>query len=343
MHNQQNTLRIQGPANIDAIASKYLSKSTMNSFKHVLNWLVLPGMRWSWSEAVTLWTIPANIDDLRSALSNRRPGKAVDVVLAENLVLRKTHKLPRKARGQASKVLDLRSDALGKASQSSLIGASVLVKRGANEDVYEQFLVRTSDLDVLQRLCLEADVPLRSVSVEADGTHAFFLNAVAEIDRPISRWWGVTTMLAVAICLVSIFMEASAANEKRRQLDLMRAELSELQSELDIAASAGDTKLVEHQRLTNLVQKMSEHQRITRHLSMLTSALPDDVWLSEFVALNNQIRMAGVSSIDPISIIAALEAEEWIASVSLARPVRKDGLTQLSNFELLLDIESGSM
>ncbi|MDX8355270.1 hypothetical protein SLH47_23120 [Cognatiyoonia sp. IB215182] len=265
----------------------------------------------------------------------------MDIILSGSVVLNKTHKLPKKARKQASKILELRADALRGSSQNELHSTSILTEKGRNDDTYTQILVREADLHKLEQLCHAAERRLRIVSTEVGSKRVKIQDHTGQTDRPIRYWWAAFGTFTVITLSGLLWHEMRLLNDKKQQLALLRSQLSTVQQELDDVANINSVHAAEVERLDGLLAALRS-QQTTDLLANLTQAVSAETWVAEFVLLNNQLRISGQSQLDPISVIATLEDQDWTRAVTLARPVRTDRQTQLSSFDVSIDLQVGA-
>lgn len=312
----------------------------MHMLKQFLNRLLLPGFSSSWSQSVYIQTAPKSVEDLQRALRDSKPGHPVDIFLKDSLILKKSHRLPKKARRQSANILKLRAKALSTISKTELVAVYERSASSKDEDTYLQFLTRKDDINTIRYLFTQLSFPVRSIAYESNARYLLFWDNRDKVDRTFYRWWLATAVFAMIVCGYFLANEMSLKAQLSKQLEVVQIELNELQQAVNVASSRRDGASEQSARAEAVLEDISSYQLSTVLLHNLTTQLPTEAWITELTIEDaRSIHISGTTTMDPIDIIARLESANWIANLALVHPFRTDNRTGQSNFELLLEVD----
>ena len=155
------------------------------------------------------------------------------------------------------------------------------------------------------------------------------------------RLWTNITLTLLALCflvsaqLFSLHLKQerlTAGEEKTSQLQRSTADIIELKKKVEEAEQA--SYFVMEQRLSN--------QSITQVLYRLTQVLPDNTYLRQLQAKNNQIELDGLST-SAASLVPLLEKSPWFYNTTLKASITKDRNTDKERYKIKVNVDLNAL
>lgn len=303
----------------------------LTSFRGVAQFMVLPGLRFKWSDPLVVDSLPGNREEFVAMLPRRN---RIDLILGSGMSLEKTHELPSRARKQSSSILALRANALGDAAGAEVLSAAVRLDKRDGKDRYRQILIRRTDLDQICSLLRSQDKSIRTVSVASESTTIGLIDNRSQVDRPIWLWWiGFMTLIA-AILGVAVFLTGLMVDRRTQALDSATLRLQQAQSALDQLSDREKSALEVEANLADRVARLERGTQSVVMLSELSSALDDSTWINEFSLDVSEVRLSGSTTSDIGQILKAIESLDLLSGVGLDQPVILDRRTGRSSFAI---------
>jgi general secretion pathway protein L len=183
---------------------------------------------------------------------------------------------------------------------------------------------------------------LKRATVE--GAHSDRINLFRFIPRATTS--AVHSRIALALAVCAAFLGGVALERSYTRLQASATTLDSAVSELRKKAREAKDLEAELQRqqlqLTFLEKKRKDVPSPLDVLSVLTSSLPDDTWLTEAQITKREIRISGYSG-DASAALAALNRSPRLSNARFTSPVTRDSERERDRFNATVDIKGGDI
>ena len=284
------------------------------------------------------WTAVLPFDELDDMVG-RQPILAgtqtpVDVVFSSCFVLDHVLRLPSVAKGRFGQAVALQLERVMPLAAEAVYCASRKEDAGEVDQIKARVCaIRRVRVDQTLHRLTGCGVRVRRVlltSPEKDD----LVGPISGVARPVGpgtyRGWAAVALSVMAVALFASSLTVYV--DKLEQSDaVFRQQISEVkeQAERTVALRAEFREWTER---TEFLRQELERPSAARILALLTAALPDEAWVSEFQLQDGRIRLAGTGQ-DPGGLIGRLEAMPMFEDVRLMRVSGGQGTDRGQRFE----------
>lgn len=270
-----------------------------------------------------------------------RAGQALAVHLPLSMALERSLHLPPMAPRHAAAALALRLRQTLPHQGAGLVWQTEALPREGGQQRHRIYLVKEDDLAALHQAAQEAGVILHEIRLQGIGGPPLWPpvppgpgRLLRGIEPRLRRGLLGTAFGFLGLCLALIWRleSAAAALEAQNAATLQRIALYERV----LTAAAGSAEKVAAARQSQASDLASFARSAGRLglLAELSKVLADDVWLSEIVIGEAELRLAGFTKGEATRVVEGLQAAPWASAVRLDGPVLIDPISQQNRINL---------
>ncbi len=295
--------------------------------------LFLPGLPKAGPIRIHIGQLPLDEPTRVAAREARRP---VLAVIGSSLCLKRTLELPSAVGAQAESAIALQLRQTFPGQGQGIIWRAKRLRRVGLRILYEIYILKEAQLDeVLSSL---SGLGAKVDSVVIAGASGAPIWPRQPVDK-IARTWAAFSALTVSV--IGLITVTIVERERQSLDDLVAsrsARVEALEARVrDKAAAAVDGSGTTANVLSDM-QLFWAQSRPLRHLTDLTEALPDTVWVSELAVSGEQLIFSGFVQGDVSEVIRIVQALPWTSDVRLNGTVSFDSVSGQNRFELALNI-----
>ena len=303
------------------------------TFGGLPNWLLLPGLMFSWSTRVRVEAFPVAPNDLPAE-------RVLDIEIDPRLALQKQLTLPKSARKTIGQAVDLMMrQTLPKGGEDLIWRYTVPVRRGTEINLDIQVLQKT----LLQDLSAQAAARvsrIRTVTIADTVTTYPFVDARGAVDRP-KRFWN----LALVLLLLTVFgfwvwTKVQVIDQLEDEVATLGARQQDLASEAVTLRSALEDGNASFAAISSDVALFKAEYRLPILLD-LTQTFSDETWIAELNVFGNALRLSGFTKDDITQVVSDVGDLPWVRRADLSGPVSFDSFSRRNRFELDIVLEAG--
>jgi Tfp pilus assembly protein PilN len=311
--------------------------------KIIPEWVHLPGLRFSHTTDIIIASADDFFDNptekLKSAIRKENIKNArIRLLLDTPDIIKRDLKLPIASQKHCPSALRLNLQKQSILPLSKLLWIDVVRNKKNGSVFYTQYVAKNSLLQDIHSLCLTLKVDCRSIG--AVGVDQDFVKFQDPLKKPTRVW----KLINVAL-LCGVFLWWVGGHLKQQAV--YSAEITALETDIiDLRENA--VKLTAQQNKTaanedSLVKLFDTFQNgrgVTEILAVLTKALPDDTWVSEFHFSGNNILLSGFTKQDVLELLNGLKSLKQIEKAELIGAVSGSRASQAKRFSVQLSLSS---
>lgn len=310
-------------------------------WKVVPEQLFQPGMFLAAPEVIRVAQLPLRLTDEREVARLKRQARPIQIVLDQELALKRDVTVPRAAAAVAEQAIALQMRQTMPAQARGLIWCSQPVAARDKLGVHRVFVLKEAQLQQVAETVRDHGLQLHSVRIA--GTDAPPLATGKAFRTSLrDRWLGIA---AVAVVGVSIWQVTSLeiATYRLNQSNAERADqLEQAEAGLIQAKEEAGKAEGEHQMLAEDIALFNAQSRPLDLLADLTRTLPDTVWVSELSLRDAQIALSGFAASDIAELVKGVRTLPWAASAQLQGPAVVDSYSQQIRFDMSISLSNAS-
>jgi hypothetical protein len=295
--------------------------------------LFMPGPPGAFPTVVKIGALPIDEASLRRAALVRQP---VIIEIDSATALQRHIKLPSAASAKADAAIGLLLRQTLPGQGRGLLWRSEPRGRQGGQTDYTVHIFKESQIDELIASLKRAGVAVHAVTI-GKGTQPFW-HAVPNAASVVRRW---AIIAALAVALVSLICVVAIERQRAQVEDVLMARsarVTALEERLLVAKSKSEEgKLQEQSVLSDMAMFVAESRRL-QLLADLTTALTDEIWVSEMSISGNRMVISGFTDGDVASVVSLLQQLSWTQNVQLNGPISYDSYSGQNRFELGLTI-----
>lgn len=321
-------------------ARKPMFRTYSNVLQTALQWLferltpllVLPGLVKHWSKTVY-------VDELSTNNLVFPENELVDVLVSEELLLRKTYTLPRAAKRSAKSVIDLKIKQSMPDSANGLVWTIGAFTRDKKQGNVEVCLMKTTHIELLKAAAIECNSKLRSVQTRDFPSATPLFDDRKTLDKPLRFWNSFVVITFILLSAAIVFIDQRQIS----RLQELQGTLEEEKMEVRELARAVEEKRMHaeasKQEVHNTLEAINfENNRLT-YLASLTEALDDNTWLAQFNLSRDRLTISGFTTNEVTELVSFLQSEDWVRNVELEKPISFDSFSRKNRFELGISLD----
>jgi hypothetical protein len=276
-------------------------------------------------------------------IARKRPELKRDktnLLLGQDLLLRKELILPVAARANLSRVIDLNMRQSLPAGGDDLIWRYVIEGRDKSDLKVSVFLLKKHVLDEAIGVVSKQGANLRAVRIADHTSIPPIWENQKKIDRP-RRYWGlVATMLFVTIIGFISWTEKMNTSVLKQQITWLEQEKTDLSNQavaLRTHLDVEDTSFAAISRDMDIFR--AEFQRLPILLE-LTETLSDETWISELAINDHNLQLSGFTALDVTEVMSEIRGLSWVHRVDLNGSVSFDSFSRRNRFDLTVSMRA---
>lgn len=280
--------------------------------------LYLPGLRWSWSQDISLndisqLTSKASLDTIRKAVKKR----PVNIQLSPDFFLIRDVQIPKSGQSETDSILKLSLQKASPVPISDFTWRNQL-KRAEGETLhFKQYVIKSKTLAEISELSTVAGFQLRTVSVETNGGILPLIDSRSVTDRPVRRWMAILFLVVLGLASINCWQLFDSYARTNKDIALLKEQVIVLR----------DRTVAKIEENKQAMQTGSEQQQVyltllsnrarAKQLAEISNSFPLDAWISEFEVNDSKAILGGFLGSDISDVLAALNRQETIAKAVL--------------------------
>lgn len=269
----------------------------------------------------------ANREALRTAA---RRGEQLRVVLPPAALFRRKHMVRRSAMSKAAAAIAIELRQAMPAQANGLIWHLVFEKVEGDLAEYSVYIARKDLVLALKSEIESHGAILAGIDIRGAGILVECLDG----GEPRRRWLAGALGLGIAMVIAVSFVAWNRAESATTAGDRLAARLAGLKNEAVKLRTELDTRESQSQSLAADLAEFGRGRGRAALLSSLSSALPDTAWLSELAISGTGVDMAGFTTGEVSSVLAALQGVPALQSPQLTAPALVDSLSGETRFQV---------
>ncbi len=236
-------------------------------------------------------TLPLGLLTGETAPARATTRRVIDAVVPGHLFLTRRVSLPSKAAGRMQQIGTL--DLLQKTpfDTDEIIWAIGPVQRDGKQIHMTQVIALQSDLTAWRTRMEAANHPLRRLYARVEGRDVLIADDSKALNRS-GRFWPVLNAVgAVVACLLALYLWALPGLQASERMATLGPEVTRLQAEALRLRNQVDQLRADQDRQQGLLAGVAAAPRLLDALVAATTALPDTVWVSQYVFDTEGTRM----------------------------------------------------
>lgn len=248
----------------------------------------------------------------------------VDVMLPDDLVLRRVIKAPKQARSKLHSLaaLDLKRNT----PFSDKTAVWALGRTNVQDKTLHitQYVSKSADLKALRRRLDEAGLSVRRfVSRETDGASIVLQDFTSTNSRHTRKWQLLNLFLLTASLGMALFWFLEPAIEARAKFRTLTPQLSTLRIETVDLRQRVDAVSAQRNEEDRLRTTLQLRPRLIEVIRSVTVALPDEAWVSTLSFTPNAMTLIGETSAAAVDIVLGLSRNRQFGNPRLSGPTTR--------------------
>lgn len=297
----------------------------------IITLLMASGWRANWTRSI-YFSSPKTLDGELQLLGQGQ-GRLVDVRLGPEWFRTKQHSLPRNARKEAERLLQLKLEASGLNRPGEIMTAIRRTGAAPAGDIYTQVLARTSDVDAVSNAIALRNFRLHKVIADTTAGDIVLIDHSAKTDRVIWYWWSFAGLAASAFAVAVLFQQAKARYHMESKLSEIEGLTSSILQEAQDARQVLTATQSSAASLIALTNQLEQGRSSGEMLLSFSGQLPKNAWITSLSINQQTVYVELLTTGEPLELISVIENMSFAANVELQRPIDtnpSDGLSSLS-------------
>lgn len=286
---------------------------------------------------IEITELPLGEADRMRLASAASGGRRVRVVIADRALLRRSFSLPRSAVPRAGDAIAVAMRQAFPAQATGLVWCPVPERYDGGTAHYSVLIAKRDHLAGAVDAVERAGGTVAGIEVAGAG-----LLQEDNGGRKMRRRW----MVASGILVLVLFGFEIATLQMRlsrlqREVDVRSTELAELEARAVVLRTQRDKQTLTEASLRDDYAVFNAGRGRASVLLSLSSALPDDVWLSELTMTQGELFLSGFALREVPDVVGALQSLKDIDAPQLAGPSVIDSLSGATRFQIRASLRSG--